>query len=138
MIVFKCGSNPTTIALDKPAKIFNDAMQDVVIDGGGLITLSGGGKTRILYMNTCDENQHWTTSHCQNQESPRLTVQNLNFVKGNSKDEKEYDGGGAIWVRGGRFKIVNCAFYNNVCADSGPDVGGAAVRVFSQYENNLQ
>ncbi len=135
VIVFKCGSNPTTITLDKAAKIFNDAKQDIVIDGGGLITLSGGGKTRILYMNTCDENQHWTTSHCQNQESPRLTVQNLTFVNGNSKNEKEYDGGGAIWVRGGRFKIVNCAFYNNVCADSGPDVGGAAVRVFSQYEN---
>jgi hypothetical protein len=135
VIVFKCGSNPTTITLDKPAKIFNDAKQDIVIDGGGLITLSGGGKTRILYMNTCDSNQHWTTSHCQNQESPRLTVQNLTFIKGNSKNEEKYDGGGAIWVRGGRFKIVNCAFYNNVCADSGPDVGGAAVRVFSQYEN---
>jgi hypothetical protein len=135
VIVFKCGSNPVTITLDKPAKIFNDAKQDIVIDGGGLVTLSGGGKTRILYMNTCDENQHWTTSHCQNQESPRLTVQNMTFIKGNSKNENEYDGGGAIWVRGGRFKIVNCAFYNNVCVDSGPDVGGAAVRVFSQYEN---
>jgi hypothetical protein len=135
VIVFNCGRKPTTLVLDKPAKIVNDAKQDVVIDGGGLVTLSGGGKTRILYMNTCDSNQHWTTSHCQNQESPRLTVQNLTFVNGNSKKETEYDGGGAIWVRGGRFKIVNCAFYNNICADSGPDVGGAAVRVFSQYEN---
>ncbi|HOD33414.1 MAG TPA: hypothetical protein PKO12_08045, partial [Holophaga sp.] len=44
------------------------------------------------------------------------------------------DGGGAIWVRGGRFKIVNCRFFNNVCASAGPDVGGGAVRVFSQYQ----
>jgi hypothetical protein len=135
VIVFNCGSKPTTLTLDNPAKIVNNAKQDVVIDGGGLVTLSGGGKTRILYMNTCDEKQQWTTDHCQNQESPRLTVQNLTFINGNSKNETEYDGGGAIWVRGGRFKIINCQFYNNVCAETGPDVGGASVRVFSQYEN---
>jgi hypothetical protein len=87
-------------------------------------------------MNTCDSNQHWTTSHCQDQDSPRLTLQNLTFKSGNSKNEIEYDGGGAVWVRGGQFKIVNCRFFNNVCADSGPDVGGAAVRVFSQYNGN--
>lgn len=60
-------------------------------------------------------------------------MQNLTFVHGNSKAENVYDGGGAIWVRGGRFKIINCRFTNNVCADTGPDTGGAAVRVFSQY-----
>jgi len=38
-------------------------------------------------------------------------------------------------VRGGRFKIVNCRFFNNACASAGPDVGGAAIRVFSQYNN---
>jgi hypothetical protein len=85
-------------------------------------------------MNTCDPNQVWTTDHCQNQETPRLTVQNLTFINGNSRNETEYDGGGAIWVRGGRFKIVNCRFMGNTCALLGPDVGGAAVRVFSQYQ----
>ena len=132
-IKFHCGPNPYTITLDHPAKVFNDK-PDVVIDGGGLITLSGGGATRILYMNTCDPNQVWTTNHCQDQAQPRLTVQNLTFIDGNSKNESEYDGGGAIWVRGGRFKVVNSRFFNNVCADLGPDVGGAAIRVFSQYQ----
>jgi len=132
-IVFDCGPNPVTITLDRPAKVFNDADPDVVIDGAGLVTLSGGGTTRILYMNTCDPNQHWTTDHCQNQEHPHLTVQNLTFTDGDSRNETEYDGGGAIWVRGGRFKVVNCRFFNNVCADEGPDVGGAGIRVFSQY-----
>jgi hypothetical protein len=132
-ITFNGGTEPFTIPLDSPAKIFNDK-PDVVIDGGGLVTLSGSGATRILYMNTCDENQVWTTDHCQDQDHPHLTVQNLTFVNGNSQNETEYDGGGAIWVRGGRFKIVNCHFSNNVCASSGPDVGGAAVRVFSQYQ----
>ena len=133
-IVFDCGPDPITLTLPRPAKVFNDANPDIVIDGGGLVSLSGGGRIRILYMNTCDADQVWTTPHCQNQDHPRLTVQNITFVNGNSTGEIEYDGGGAIWVRGGRFKAVNCRFFNNVCSDTGPDVGGAAVRVFSQYE----
>ena len=134
-IVFDGGNKPFTITLSEPAKVFNDASTDIVIDGGGLVTISGGGKTRILYMNTCDKNQHWTTSHCDNQDSPRLTVQNITFADGNSTAETEYTGGGAIWVRGGRFKAVNCRFFNNYCASKGPDVGGGALRVFSQSNN---
>jgi hypothetical protein len=134
VITFDCGPDPVTITLDQPAKVFNDASDNVVIDGGGKVTLSGGGATRILYMNTCDEAQHWTTDHCDNQEFPHLTVQNITFIDANSKAESEYDGGGAIWVRGGRFKAVNTRFFNNVCHDEGPDVGGAGIRVFSQYE----
>lgn len=133
-IVFDCGPDPVTINMDRPAKVFNNANPDIVIDGGGLVTLSGQNKTRILYMNTCDPNQVYTTPHCQNQDHPRLTVQNLTFANGNSRSEQQYDGGGAIWVRGGRFKAVNCRFANNTCAELGPDVGGGAIRVFSQYE----
>ena len=134
-IVFDCGPDPVVIKMDRPARVFNNVNPDIVIDGGGLVTLSGAGRTRILYMNTCDPEQVWTTSHCQNQDHPQLTLQNLTFADGNSKSETEYDGGGAIWARGGRLKIINCRFFNNVCADLGPDVGGGAVRVFSQYEN---
>jgi len=132
-ISFNCGATPITLTLNRPAKVFNDK-PDVVIDGNGLVTLSGGGATRILYMNTCDANQVWTTNHCQDQAQPTLTVQNLTFVDGNSQNETPYDGGGAIWVRGGRFKVVNSRFFNNVCASTGADVGGAAIRVLSQYQ----
>lgn len=134
-IVFDSGGKPVTITLHEPAKIFNDQDPDIIIDGGGLVTLSGGGENRIVYMNTCDSNQVWTTSHCQNQDTPRLTVQNITFIDGNSKNETEYDGGGAIWVRGGSFKAVNSRFFNNVCTNTGPDVGGAAIRVLSQSKN---
>jgi hypothetical protein len=134
VITFDCGSDPVTIELDRPAKVFNDTGPDIVIDGGGLVTLDGGGNTRILYMNTCDENQVWTTDHCQDQDHPRLTVQNLTFINADSRNETEYDGGGAIWVRGGRFKVINSRFFNNVCAEEGPDVGGGGIRVFSQYQ----
>lgn len=134
VITFDCGPAPATITLDRPAKIFNDTGPEIVIDGGGLVTLSGGGTTRILYMNTCDPDQVWTTDHCDDQDHPRLTVQNLTFIDASSKNESEYDGGGAIWVRGGRFRVVSSRFFGNVCADEGPDVGGAGIRVFSQFE----
>ena len=49
--------------------------------------------------------------------------------------ESEFPGGGAVWVRGGRLKIVNCRFFNNVCICEGPDVGGGAIRVFDQYQD---
>lgn len=135
VITFDCGPNPVTITLTRPARVFNDRKPDVVIDGKGLVTLSGGGTTRILYMNTCDKDLKWTTSHCDDQDHPRLTVQNLTFSGGDSRDEDEYDGGGAIWVRGGRFKAVNCRFFNNICGETGPDVGGGAIRVFDQSED---
>ncbi|HEX6766569.1 MAG TPA: hypothetical protein VF103_13845 [Polyangiaceae bacterium] len=137
VITFDCGPAPVTITLDRTAKIFNDTGPRIVIDGGGKVTLSGGGSTRILYMNTCDEAQHFTTDHCQDQDHPQLTVQNLTFVDGNSTGELEEDGGGgAILVRGGRFKIVSSRFFSNVCDPEGPDLGGAAVRAFSQFDGN--
>ncbi len=131
VITFNCGPDPLTIPIDQPAKVFNDKGPKIVIDGGGKITLDGRGKTRILYMNTCDEKQVWTSARCDNQETPQLTVQNINFINGNAKSES--DGGGAIFASGGRLKIINARFENNVCADTGPDIGGGAVRAFQQY-----
>lgn len=134
-IVFNCGADPITITLPETAKIYNDASDEVVIDGGGLITLSGDGRRRILYMNTCDQSLTWTTSHCQDQQYPKLTLQNITLANGNSTGETEYTGGGALWARGGQLKVVNCRFFNNVCAGTGPDLGGGAIRAFDQYED---
>jgi hypothetical protein len=133
IIRFKCGPRPVTIRMSATAKVFNDR-PDVVIDGKGLVTLDGGGVRRILYLNTCDPDLVWTTDHCQNQAHPTLTVQNISFKHGRSTGSETMDGGGAIFVRGGRFKVVNARFYANRCASTGPDVGGAAIQVFSQYE----
>ena len=134
VITFDCGPDPVTITLMETAKVYNDTGPEIVIDGGGLVTLSGASQRRILYMNTCDPDLIWTTPHCQDQDHPRLTLQNLTFVNGYTSGA-DPNGGGAIFVRGGRFKIVNCRFFNNRCDDEGPDVGGAAVRVLSQYDN---
>ncbi|MCB9496396.1 MAG: hypothetical protein H6686_05865 [Fibrobacteria bacterium] len=134
-IAFDCGPDTHRILLDRPLALRNDVKSPVVLDGGGKIALSGGGKSRIIYMNTCDQNLKWTTSHCQDQDHPRLKVQNLSFIDGNSESETQYDGGGAIWARGGTLAIVHCRFENNHGAKSGPDVGGGAVRAFSQSGN---
>lgn len=134
-IRFNCGPNPVTINMSGTAKVFNNR-PDVTLDGQGLITLNGGGRVRILYQNTCDPAQVWTTSRCVNQETPRLTVQNMRFVNGNSTGQTtDGGGGGAIFVRGGQFKIINSVFTNNRCESTGPDIGGGAVRVLSIYQN---
>jgi len=131
VITFDCGPDPVTLTLSETAKVFNDKGPKVVIDGGNKVTLSGGKKVRILYQNTCDKDLVWTTSHCNDQDHPLLAVQNLTFVDGNAKG-LDPDGGGAIFARGGRLKIVNSRFMGNVCDDVGPDVGGGAVRALDQ------
>lgn len=134
-IRFDCGPRPVTIKMTATAKVRNTS-GDVVIDGGGKVTLSGMGKRRILYMNTCDRAQVWTTSHCQDQATPRLTVRNIGFADGNSIGQvAEGGGGGAIFVRGGRLSVLNATFTRNRCEASGPDLGGAAIRVLDQYRD---
>lgn len=137
VITFNCGSAPVTITLTETAKVVNSTGPSIVIDGGGKVTLSGGGQRRILYMNTCDPAQGWTTSHCNDQDHPRLTLQNLTFVDGaaSGTDAAGAYGGGAVFARGGRLKIVNSRFFRNQCDAAGPDVGGGAVRALDQYND---
>jgi hypothetical protein len=133
IITFDCGPGPVTITMTATAKVRNDTGPEIVLDGGGKVTLSGAGQRRILYMNTCDEAQVFTTSHCQDQDHPRLTVQNLTFADGDSTGATtEGGGGGAIFVRGGRIRVVSSRFAGNTCDPTGPDLGGAALRVLSQ------
>lgn len=139
-VTFNCGTAPITIPLTESIRIPNAPEGAVtVIDGGGKVTLSGEGKVRIIYANACNSELGWYTSHCQDQDSPHLTVQNLTFVRGNAANIVDSDvdepGGGAIWMRGGRLKVINCRFFNNVCISTGPDVGGGAIRVFDQFED---
>jgi len=135
VIAFSCGPRPVTIAMTATAKVHNTSSK-VVLDGGGLVTLSGGGARRILYMDTCDPAQTWTTSHCQDQATPALTVENIGFADGNSTGQT-YDGGGggAIFDRGGELSVIDSHFSGNRCDSTGPDLGGAAVRALSQYGN---
>jgi hypothetical protein len=133
VITFNCGAAPVTITLAATATVYNNT-GPVVIDGGGKVTLSGGGARRILYMNACDPSHGGYSSgvsgDCNEQVTPKLTLQNLDFVDGNVQlGNVEAGGGGAIYVRGGRTKIVNSRFFNNQCDTLGSDVGGGAIRI---------
>jgi hypothetical protein len=135
IITFNCGPDPVTITMTATAKVVNTHVL-TVIDGGGKITLSGGGQLRILYMNTCDPQQVYTTTDCWQQQYPQLVVQNLTFEDAYSAIQQtstsDY-GGGAIFAEGGQLKVDNSGFFSNGCYSAGPDLGGAAIRALGMY-----
>jgi len=134
-ITFNCGQQPVTITMTATAKVVNTHRR-TVIDGGGLVTLSGGGKHRILYMNTCDPKQIYTTNDCWEQQWPQLVVQNLTFTdaySGVRQTKTSYYGGGAIYAQGGQLKVVNSGFINDRCYRYGPDLGGGAIRAVGMH-----
>lgn len=135
VVRFSCGPRPVTIEMRRTAKIRNTSAR-VVLDGDGLVTLSGAGQRRILYLNTCDRAQVWTTDHCDDQAEPLLVVRQMRFVAGDATGETtDGGGGGAIFARGGRLRIVDSEFVGNRCDRTGPDVGGGAVRVLDQFRD---
>ena len=130
IITFDCGSKPVTITMTATAKVVNTSHQ-VVLDGGGKVTLSGGGSTRILYMNTCDAAQTYAISDCWEQEWPQLVVQNLTLTDAywaTQQSKTASYGGGAIFDEGGQLKVVNSVFSDYCCYATGPDLGGDAIR----------
>jgi hypothetical protein len=141
VITFNCGPKPDTIWMTATAKVMNTSHR-VVIDGGGKITLNGGGKLQILYMNTCDKSLKITASVCTNQQWPQLIVQNMTFQNGNSTTKQSAKawygggGGGAIFDLGGQLRVVNSGFIGNSCYQYGPDLGGAGIRAFAQWQGN--
>ena len=140
IITFSCGPRPVTITMDATAEVRNTSHL-IVLDGGRMVTLSGGGVRQILYMNTCDAALGGNTSDCFTQRWPHLIVQNLTFKDGNSQVQQSKDadfgggGGGAIFDLGGQLKVVSSRFIGNRCFATGPDLGGAAIRALSQWQN---
>ncbi len=145
VISFNCGPKPVTIVMTTTARVIK-TRRLVVLDGGGLITLSGAGKRRILYSDTCAGT--WSTDDCVDQPYPQIVVQNITFQDGYDGAHQAtctaniprcwyggVDGGGAIYVEGGQFKAVNSRFLDNGCYADGPDLGGGAIRALAQYEN---
>jgi len=134
IVRFRCGRKPVVIRMRATAKVYN-ARPDVVIDGDGKVTLDGGGDRRIIYMNTCDKALGWTTNHCNDQAHPTLTIRDITLRNGRARGSGTEDGGGAVFVRGGRLSVSNTRFYGNRCATVGPDVAGGAIQVFDQHHD---
>ncbi|MBT8493953.1 MAG: right-handed parallel beta-helix repeat-containing protein, partial [Deltaproteobacteria bacterium] len=111
------GSEPITVTVDEAVIV--DV--ETVVDGGGLVTLSGGGNSRILYL---DSDYNTTT--------PRLTVQRLRFIDGQapSGGEDTAQGGGAIYRDGGSLTVIDCELTGNQAPSPGQDIAGGAIYGF--------
>lgn len=128
VVTFDCGPDPVTIIMTETAKM-TAANPDLVLDGGGDVTLSGGGEVRILEADLCIpmNEPRWCES------GPTLTLQNLSLVDADSSGGETVggaeDGGGAVFARGARVKVVNTSFADNTCVPAGADPGGAGLRL---------
>jgi hypothetical protein len=116
IVTFNCGAQPVTITVTSEIPVG----RDTTIDGGGKVTLSGGGTSRILHIASA-----WNVA------TPLLTIQNLTFVDGFTTDvpntKSTAKGGGAIFEDGGSLTVINCTFSHNQCATTGQDVSGGAI-----------
>jgi len=130
IITFDCGDSPTTITITKTLNLRTDV--DTTIDGGGKITLDGGGQTQIMNFN--HDNYRTNTT--------LLTLMNLTLAHGKISgttpyapapapcSQGYYDGyGGALFVRDGEVAIFNTVFDGNRAEELGPDVGGGAISI---------
>ena len=121
VILFSCGAVPATIEVSSPI-VFT---KETVLDGEGVITLSGGGASRILYLDSA-----------YNLTTPRLTVQRLTFINGISSNGSvdTAGGGGAIYRDGGSLSVIDSTFRNNSSPLSGQDIAGGAIYAFGGGE----
>jgi len=116
IVTFDCGAAPITITVSAEVPVTTDT----TIDGGHLVTLSGGKSTRILHIKSA-----WNVA------TPLLTVQNLTLTDGYTTDvlntSSTAEGGAAIFEDGGSLTVVDCTFTDNQCASTGEDVSGGAI-----------
>jgi hypothetical protein len=144
IITFACGPDPVTIAvtatLTPPATnaYANETPVQTVIDGGNRITLDGGGAVQIL---------SWVHEGSWQKNEDTLTLQHLRLVNGKTTPKQAIpacppagglsnaecstgfdDGeGGALVMRDGNLRVIDCEFSNNQAALLGPDTGGGAI-----------
>lgn len=126
-VTFDCGPGPTTIWIDQPLELSTTA--DTVIDGGGLITLDGQGRSRILH-------KGW---HDPALGTIQITAQHLRFrnAKAPSGGSTGDHSGGAINVGhpGTILHVIDCAFEGNGTTDVHTlDNQGGAIFVHNAYQ----
>jgi hypothetical protein len=128
IVTFNCGSAPATITVTSTIEL--PVTKDTVIDGGGKITIDGGGAVRILDWNSLNYRATMFS----------LTLQNITFAHGHVTGTMPYasaplpcssgyyDGaGGALQMRDGVLHVINSVFLDNEAEKLGPDVGGGAI-----------
>ena len=102
-IVFDCGGAAHVIALTSPLV----AGGALLIDGGGLVTLSGGEATRVIELDNYAE----------------LTLQHLVIRDGRAAES----GAGVLHPWYGVLRAIDVRFENNACTSMVGELGGGAV-----------
>jgi hypothetical protein len=117
LVRFDCGDDPVTVTLSAPIVVGLDD-PDLVLDGGdgGLVTLDGGGATRLLTLASSFE-----------RDTPRVTVQRLGFRNGRARGADLEGGGAAIHRTGGSLDVIDCVFTDNIGNVDGQDTAGGAI-----------
>jgi hypothetical protein len=128
IVTFDCGSAPATITVTQTIEL--PTTLDTVVDGGGTVTIDGGGAVRILDWNSAN---YRANTH-------KLTLQHVTFAHGKATGTMPiaaaplpcssgfYDGaGGALQMRDGVLNVIDATFLNNEAEKLGPDVGGGAI-----------
>jgi len=138
IITFACGPDPVTITVSSTLNLPID--KDTVLDGGGLVTLDGGGTVQILRF---DSPNFQATEH-------RLTLQRLTLAHGKTTPMEAIpsapapcsqgynDGeGGALYMRDGNLTVIDSIFVDNQAAPLGPDTGGGAIYMLGSKHGAL-
>ncbi|MGO9839370.1 MAG: choice-of-anchor Q domain-containing protein [Polyangiaceae bacterium] len=128
VVTFDCGSAGATITVTKTVELPTGI--DTVIDGGGVVTIDGGGNVRILDWNSPN---YRANTH-------KLTLQHVTFAHGHATGTMPiaaapapcssgyYGGaGGALQMRDGVLNVIDANFLDNQAEQLGPDVGGGAI-----------
>jgi hypothetical protein len=137
VVTFDCGPEPITLVVPQISIVNNDGVTkdgSVTIDGGNKVTLSGNHQNQILHQDTCDASLTYTSSHCQDQATPHLVVQNIAFTAGKTAGSSTgaQFGGGALYVSGGTFKAYNISVTASEQTTLDQDVAGGAIYTFNQ------
>ena len=126
-VVFDCGG-PATIAITQQVEIPKG--MTTTIDGENVITVDGGGMTRLFHY---DSGNYRVNTNV-------VTLQHLTLKNGKSTGTKlasnpppcsqgyDLDGSGAaIYLRDAILHVIDVTFEGNVAATPGPDVAGGGV-----------
>ena len=132
-INFACGPNLITITVTSP--LVASAVEDIVLDGGGLVALDGGNSTRIL------EKPFTPGADVDKTKGNDLTIQNMRFVNAQApaatQNQDSKARGGAIWATspGTKLHIINSTFQNNrTTSITDEDNQGGAIFAANIYE----
>ena len=125
-VTFNCGANPVTITVTSEKNI----TANTTIDGGGLVTISGGNSTRVFHV----QNNNNASGYA-------FVIRNLKVVNGRSAN----NGGGISVERLSSLTIENSTFSGNVGHNGGAiatdgwganDGGVAVIITNSTFTNN--